>query len=133
MAQILILQEATGEFAELRKSLEPCHDLHYACTDNDAFIELSKRKIDLVITRVHLEQTNVFKFISAVKQNQEYSSIPIICFCGSSSQTARQMNASLAQVALTLGAAKYLSIDNYFRSNIFDCDKFRSEIEALLH
>lgn len=132
MARILILQEQPGPHQALSKSLTPYHELIFVNDTCDALRVLQNTMIDLIISRVHLEHGSVFEFIHAIKQTPSISHIPLICFCGRLTQTARVLNDTLARSAVTMGANKYLSLSRFCANEDCDFDRLRQEIESVL-
>jgi CheY-like chemotaxis protein len=132
MGRILILEEAPGPMQALRKSLQGAHELQFAADPLSAIAVLEHEKIDLIIARVHLEQSNIFEFIRAVKEDNRYKEIPLLCFCGKRSKIARIMDENLAHATELFGADKYISLDHFCMGDSCDFDSLRREIEVVL-
>lgn len=132
MAQILILQDAPAPLQALRKSLGLHHDLIFAASSSEAMNVLQSRRVDLIISRVHLEQNSVFEFIKMVKENTQLSNIPFICFCGRRTEVAKTLDHVLAKAAETMGVDRYLVLDHFCAEQDCDFDKLRAEIEDCL-
>jgi CheY-like chemotaxis protein len=132
MARILILQELPGPFRALKTSLEPYHELIFVKNVDEALSVLTTQKIDMIISRVHLEEGSVFEFIRIVKENPQLANLPFICFCGKLSDTAKTLDHALAKAAETLGADKYVSLEHFCSDDDCDYDRLRGEIESCL-
>lgn len=132
MARILILEEAPGPLRALRKSLEGRHELEFAADPLSALSIVKHKKIDLIIARMHLEQSNVFEFIRAIKEDNRYKEIPLLCFCGKRSEMAKIMDETLAHATQVFGADKYISLDHFCIEDNCDFESLRREIEAVL-
>lgn len=132
MANILILQERPAPDTALRRSLQIYHHLIVVGTAEDAFKVLQTRSVDLIISSVHLEHSDVFDFLKKVKQNANTSHIPFVCFCSSLSRVASLQHALVANVAEILGS-EYLALGNFQRSaDKFDLEALRGAIEGCL-
>jgi CheY-like chemotaxis protein len=131
-ARILILQEQPGPAKALQESLGSRHKLVFAETPEQAMRILREGSIDLIIARVHLEKSNVFDFLKAVKHDAKFHSIPFVCFCGRRSATARALDPILARSSRALGADKYLSVEDFRCGLHYDFDKIREAVESCL-
>ncbi len=133
MATILILQEVPGPLQALRNSLEGKHELIFSSSMTDALESLRKHKVNLIITRVHLEETNVFEFITKVKEDEHLASIPLICFCGKRTAIAKVLGPHLAETVRVFGADKYVDLNNFCSGeDTCDFDRLRQDIEDCL-
>jgi CheY-like chemotaxis protein len=104
------------------------HDVILAGTFGDAIVILnSPRKIDLVISDVHLENGgNVFDFLRWVKDHSPNIAIPFVLLSCKPSPLAKHLEDALRTSARLLGASKYISM------NTFDSDDFCEQIDSLL-
>ena len=132
MANILILQEASGRYQAIRKSLQDNHTLLFAENSQDALALLDEQPIDLIISRVHLERSNVFEFIRAVKMNPKHKNIRFVCFSATRSQLAKVLDATLAHATAVMGADQYLSLDQFCVDGVCNYQAIRNTIETLL-
>lgn len=132
MARILILQETPGPLDALRKSLEANHELYFAGDVSSALGLLPLMHFDLIITRMHLETANAFEFLHALKIEERYHDIPIVCFCGSRTALANSLDESLAHSVEIFGARRYICIDRFCVDDHCDYQALRYEIESCM-
>lgn len=133
MANILILQEGTGALEELQRSLA-VHHLLFVPTAEEAMTTLgSGSPVDLIITRVHLEESNPFQFLHLVKGDARYAHIPIVCFSGRLTEQARLLDPTLAQSALVVGADSYVSLEDFCSAEGCDYGALQKAFEAALN
>jgi PleD family two-component response regulator len=132
MAIILILQEGPGPLEALRKSLQEAHDLHFVSDLESAMSVLEHEKVNLIISRVHLEQGNVFDFIRHIKTDSRYKHLPLLCFCGKRTELAKTMDRSLAKAVRVFGADGYICLDHFCSGDSCDFEGLRREIESVL-
>lgn len=132
MYRILILQETPGELLELQASLSAYHELIFVRRIDEALEVLGQTAIDLIISRVHLEQACVFEFIKQVKQNPQFCQVPILCFCGKQTAASYLLDSVVSRTTELLGADKYLSLSDFCCDEYLDCEGLRREIESCL-
>jgi CheY-like chemotaxis protein len=129
-AQILALHENDATSADVVYSLEKSgHNVVLAGTFGEAIAILkSLRKIDLVISDVHLENGgNVFDFLRWVKDHPSKAvAIPFVLFSCRPSPLAKHLVDAVRTSARILGASKYIAMD------AFDSDDFRKQMDLLL-
>lgn len=131
-ARILILQEEPGPAEALKESLGSRHQLLFANSHADAMRILAGQNIDLIIARVHLENTNVFDFLRIVKRDPQLHKIPFICFCGRHTHASKAFDPVLARSSEALGADKYISADDFLCGSHYDFEKMRGAVESCL-
>jgi CheY-like chemotaxis protein len=109
---ILVLFERTSDLAQIKRILANPFYAYYAVNSmQNAFDLLQHRRIDLVISGVHLENTDSYEFLNRVKADEKLRHIPFVFVTLRRSDVARCVDHGLSLAARALGAAKYLSID----------------------
>ncbi len=66
-----------------------------ACDGMDALEKLPQRRFDLVITDLNMPNMDGFELIRALRENAEYSELPIIILSSLSDQNSREEGAQL--------------------------------------
>jgi CheY-like chemotaxis protein len=132
MARILVYQDSPAQRHILKKSLESRHQLFFAGSLSKTETLLKETALDLIIIRVHLEKNDVFTVVKALRNNKLCSQLPIICFCGKRTKTARQLDPVLEQATRAAGATGYLCIDTFCVDGEFKLEALRDSIENLL-
>jgi len=109
---ILVLFERASDLSQIKRILSNPFYAYYAVNSmQSAFEHLQHRKIDLVISGVHLENTDSYEFLNRVKADERLRSIPFVFVSLRRSDVARCVDHGLSLAARALGAARYLSID----------------------
>jgi CheY-like chemotaxis protein len=132
MAHILILQEEPAWQAALQRSLKKHHHVLAVNSVQAALNALHERNFDLIISRVHLERNDMFGFLRTVKNDPSLKGLPFICFCGRRTQLSIALDDVLSLSSRTIGADKYISINNYSFGDDCDLDGIRNAIESCL-
>ncbi|HEY9790221.1 MAG TPA: hypothetical protein V6D22_07475 [Candidatus Obscuribacterales bacterium] len=132
MAQILILEEEAGPAMPLRNSLQCHHQLHFVDDSLDAMRLLRTEKIDLIISRVHLDNSNLFEFIKTAKREPSTRNIPFLCFCEEETNAAKFLDGHVEHAAILCGADKYLVLERFRCNNLYDFDVLRRTIEECM-
>lgn len=133
MARILVYQDSPAQRHVLKKSLESRHQLFFAGSLSKTETLLREISFDLIIIRVHLEKSDVFTVVKSLRNNRLCSQLPIICFCGRRTETARQLDPVLEQATIAAGATGYLCIDTFFAGGELKLEALRDTIENLLN
>jgi len=109
---ILVLFERTSDLSQIKRMLANPFYAYYAVNSmQSAFELLHHRRIDLIISGVHLENTDSYEFLNRVKADEGLRSIPFVFVSLRRSDVARCVDHGLSLAARALGAARYLSID----------------------
>jgi CheY-like chemotaxis protein len=88
---------------------------------------LDVRKIDLIISDVHLENGGtVFDFMRHVKRDKETTKIPFVLYSHQPTRMAKYLADGLRTTSRMLGAALYIEMES------FDATEFRKHIESVL-
>jgi two-component SAPR family response regulator len=132
MARILILQEEPCPFYALRVMLGDRHNVTYVEDAESAMSVLSAGSVDLIISRVHLHSGSVFAFLQQVKINPRLQKIPFICFSGSLSARAKEIDPLMKKVGELQGADMYLRLEDFVEGNNFKLDDLRRSIESCI-
>jgi len=129
-AQILALHEKRETFTDVVYSLEKSgHNVILAENFLQAIDILSGlRKIDLVVSDVHLENGgNVFDFLRWVKQHRStIGDVPFVLLSCRPSQLALHLEDAVRTSARIFGATRYIAME------IFDSGDFRRQIDEML-
>ena len=114
MARMLILQEMEQNIINLEEALIPRgHELIIVDRELQALQRLHSTKIDLIISAVYLESSDVFDFLKAVKNNREWNEIPFVLYCSAISTFARSVRGGLKIAAESLGADLYITMEKF--------------------
>jgi CheY-like chemotaxis protein len=115
MARILIFEGTNERFIPLRNSLQDHHELHivHDITDSTRSLHEEGSEIDLIVSSVYEDATDLFEFIETVKQDPLLCRIPVLCFSRERSSRATALDANVEHAALLFGADKYLSMDSF--------------------
>ena len=132
MAQILICWEDPGSFNPLCNSLQGHHELYFANGMSEALSILRGKHIDLIICRVHMEHTNVFDFLTKVKDDPSLRDIRFVFLSSESTQLSKDLDPNLKESTLLCGADKYLILDQFYSNGTCDFDGLRMAIEEVL-
>lgn len=68
-------------------------------------------EIHLIVSAVHLEESDAYDFLTTVKGDMRLHEIPFVFICLPGTQVARHINHTLELAANALGATKYLSTE----------------------
>lgn len=127
MARILVLQEMEQNIINIKKALLPRgHELIIVRRELEALQKLQTEKIDLIISAVYLENSDVFDFLKAVKHSQSSKRIPFVMYCSAISSFARSVRGGLQIAAESLGVDLYVTMEQ------FDAKKLADQIEGCL-
>jgi CheY-like chemotaxis protein len=131
MARILILQEEPCWESALSRSLGPFHEVQFVSSAKEALVRLKQQAYDLVIARVHLRHSDPFEFLKRI-QAEHLTGIPVLCFCGTRTRTSNIASSAVRSAVQALGAAGFLSIEDFARSESCDFDALRNAIESIM-
>jgi CheY-like chemotaxis protein len=125
---ILALLEDHENATEVKACLVECgHEVFVVDTFKKALEILCSRKIDLILSDVHLENGgNVFDFLRRVKKGQHTSEIPFILFSLKPTPLAKHLADGVRTSARYLGAVKYIEMET------FNPAEFKEHINSLL-
>jgi CheY-like chemotaxis protein len=129
-ARVLILKDDEGDV--IRIALEPFCQVRFALKVSQAVQLLKTEQFDLIVARVYLPEENMFDFLHQVKSDPNLLGIPFICFAGTRSAVAHTLNESMAKVAKNMGAADYLTIDEFWEGDHCNFERIRGAIAAHL-
>lgn len=125
MAKILVLQEIKKNSVRLHEAL-PEHkiiDFEKAC---DAMNYLRSQSVDMIISAVHLEASNVFDFLQWVKGDPAHRDLPFVFFCAEPTEVAKYVSGAITSAARVLGATKYIAQEE------FDHTALTQEVNSIL-
>ena len=126
-ANLLVLCEQDGGEREITNLLSGFdYRLFFAYRLADAFEILSREPIQLIVSGVHLEDSDSYEFLNRVKASPSWKQIPFVFLCLKRTQIASYVDNALALAAKALGASKYVSLDRHNRGEI------QSEIASCL-
>jgi CheY-like chemotaxis protein len=109
---ILMLFERTSDIAQVKGILSNPFYAYYAANSIPGALEILQRKrVDMVISGVHLEYTDSYEFLNRMKADEQLRTIPFVFISLRRSDVARCVDHGLSLAARALGAARYLSID----------------------
>jgi hypothetical protein len=132
MAQILVLQEEPAWQEALRRSLDEYHTLSVVSNTDEAVDALLLGNYDLVISRVHFETQSFHKAIMGLRAVCRPKDVPLVCFCGVRTAMGRAVNQVVSKIATTLGADKYIALDDFITGDKCDLEGIRVAIEDCL-
>jgi CheY-like chemotaxis protein len=123
---ILVLFERNSDLAQIKGILSnPFYAYQPVNSMQSALELLQRRRIDMVISGVHLENTDSYEFLNRVKADERLKMIPFVFVSLRRSDVARCVDHGLSLAARALGASRYLSIDinspPEIRNEIADC------------
>ena len=127
-ALILILHEEDKKSQQVTESLKKSgHNIFSVKTFNQAIAFLKSRRVDLIISDVHLENGgSVFDFLKWVRGNASTKDVPFVMLSCQPTALAKYLDDAVKTTARLLGAAKYITMDT------FDSEHFRKQIDPLL-
>ncbi|MBX9695823.1 MAG: hypothetical protein K2Z81_25785 [Cyanobacteria bacterium] len=127
-ARILALLEHAKHGEQLTDCLEQSgYEVEIVSSFRKAITALNERTFDMIISDVHLENGgSVFDFLKWVKSRQTLQAVPFVLLNLEPSPIARYVEDGVRTAARLMGAAKYISIDE------FECSRLREEINKLL-
>lgn len=132
MARILVYQDSPAQRHVLKKCLELSHQIIFADSLSTAETLLEETSFDLIIIRVHLEKSDVFTVVRALRNNRLGSQLPIICFCGKRTVMARQLDPVLERATRAAGATGYLCVDKFCNGDELKQEALLDSIENFL-
>lgn len=132
MATILLLHENVPAATLLAMALSDHHYLITAESADQGLQLLRTTHFDLIISRVHLEHDDVFQFLKAVKNDDKLHKIPFLVICTSLSPLANFQHQSVSQIVSCLGAADYLSLNEFRSGADVDLTALRRKVESHL-
>jgi CheY-like chemotaxis protein len=127
-ALILALLEDHDSANQVKACLEDSgHSVFVVNSFQKALALLSAKKIDLIVSDVHLENGgSVFDFLRAVKKGQWTCEIPFVLFSLKPTPLAKYLADGIRTTARHLGAIKYIEMET------FDAAQFQEQINVLL-
>jgi CheY-like chemotaxis protein len=127
-ALILALLENHENANEVKACLEECgHEVFVVDKFTKAIEILCSRKIDLILSDVHLENGgSVFDFLRRVKKGPNTSEIPFILFSLKPTPLAKHLADGVRTSARYLGSVKYIEME------VFNPAEFKEHINSLL-
>lgn len=132
MARILILRECPSPRKPLRHSLGAYHELYFATNMAEAVTILLEKQIDLIISSVHMDDTNTFDVITTVRSHEHLRGTPFVCFSAEDSAMSMFLNPTLERAALLCGADRYLTVNQFGGPDRCDLHALRLAIENVL-
>lgn len=118
-ANVLVLCEPDGGEAEILNLLSFAdYRLFFAYGLAEAFEILSREPIQLIVSAVHLEDSDSYEFLNRVKTSPRWQEIPFVFLCLKRTQIASYVDHVLALAAKALGASMYASLDKHNRGKI---------------
>jgi CheY-like chemotaxis protein len=125
---VLALLEEHDNAQQVKACLEAYgHEIYVVDTYTNALALLGTKKIDLIISDVHLENGGtVFDFLRLVKKGQWTCQIPFILFSSRPTPMAKYLAEGIRITARYLGAVKYIEMET------FDAVLFQEQINSLL-
>jgi response regulator RpfG family c-di-GMP phosphodiesterase len=87
---------------------------------------LTKDHVDVVVSEVYLQNESVFDLLKKLKSLPHHSKVPVILLAVNPGAIASFLSESVAEVALVLGAYKFLVMPDY------DVERLMKEIAAVL-
>ena len=82
--------------------------------------------IDVVISRVHIENESVFDFLKEIKSRDQHKDVRFMMICSDPSEFAKAVDETVRTAAEIMGVDKYLTMKTY------DVEKLMKEIEAII-
>ncbi|MDR3615240.1 MAG: hypothetical protein P4L53_16905 [Candidatus Obscuribacterales bacterium] len=86
----------------------------------------TKDHIDVVISRVHIENESVFDFLKEIKSRDQHKDVRFIMICSEPSEFAKAVDATVRTAAEIMGVDKYLTMATH------DVERLMKEIEAII-
>jgi len=123
---ILVLFERTSDLSQIKGILSnPFYAYHAVNSMQSALEVLQRKRIDMIVSGVHLENTDSYEFLNRIKADEKLKSIPFVFVSLRRSDVARCVDHGLSLAARALGANRYLSIDTHsppeMRTEIGNC------------
>lgn len=125
MAKILVVQEIRKNSVRLHDAL-PEHEILDFDRATEAMNYLRSSAVDMIISAVHLDESNVFDFLQWVKGDPNHRDVPFVFFCAEPTEVARYVSAAIISAARVLGATKYITMKE------FDRDALRKQVNSIL-
>lgn len=126
MAKILVLQEIKNNSIRLHEAL-PEHEIIDFNRATEAMNYLRAAPVDMIISAVHLDESNVFDFLQWVKGDPNHRDIPFVFFCAEPTEVARYVSSAIISAARVLGATKYITMQK------FDREILRQQVNSILN
>jgi response regulator RpfG family c-di-GMP phosphodiesterase len=86
----------------------------------------TKDHIDIVISRVHIENESVFDFLKEVKSRDQHKDVRFMMICSNPSEFAKAVDETVRTAAEIMGVDKYLTMSTH------DIGRLMKEIEAII-
>ncbi len=86
----------------------------------------TKDHIDIVISRVHIENESVFDFLKEVKSRDQHKDVRFMMICSDPSEFAKAVDGTIRTAAEIMGVDKYLTMTTH------DVERLMKEIEAII-
>ena len=103
------------------------HQVVPVLTINEGMRFLNTRDhIDIVISRVHIENESVFDFLKEVKSRDQHKEVRFMMICSEPSEFAMAVDETVRTAAEIMGVDKYLTMKTH------DVERLMKEIEAIL-
>jgi CheY-like chemotaxis protein len=114
MAQILVLEEDIKQFEPIKQLLNSKGHTAWRVTKTAEALEfLNKYDLDLIISAVNLESSDVFEFLRCVKSSPNLNKIPVVFHCSEKRRCERYANNVITAAARALGARKYILLPEF--------------------
>lgn len=127
LSRILVLCEPNCGQSEIRNLLSSGdYSLIFAHRLSEAFEILGHEPIDLIVSGVHLEESDSYEFLNRVKASADWREIPFVFLCLKQTQLATYVDHALELAAKALGATKYVSVETCSK------DEIQAEIASCL-
>ncbi len=124
VAQILVLEEDNRQFEQIKQCLQTNgHKAWRAFTIAEAFEFLRKYGMDLVLSAVNLENSDVFKVLHGVTNGEQQKNLAFVFYCTDKERCDRYATSGIMAAGKALGARKYILLSG------FDANRFWAELE----
>lgn len=114
MGQIVVVEEDGAAFQQFKQCVESKGHLvwHFNNT-SEAQSFLKQYDPALIVCAVHLQNDDVFKFLSSVKENSATEKIPFVFYCAEPDRFNEFATPELVKKGKILGARKYILLTQF--------------------
>lgn len=126
MAQFLVLEEDRRQFEQIKQCLQTKgHKAWRASTSAEAFEFLGQYSVDLILSAINLENSDVFEFLRQLKGDEKLKRITFVFYCTEQERCDRYATPAIEEAGKALGAHKYALLPafdaNRFWEQLADC------------
>jgi CheY-like chemotaxis protein len=114
MAQILVFEDDLRHFGQITHCIEgKGHKTWRAANVVEAVDFLTKYSIDLILSSVYLEKSDVFEVLRYTKNTEQLARIPFVFYCTDDDRCNRYATPVIMSAGKALGARKYITMPKF--------------------